>query len=181
MHATSQPRPAIPRAIQLADVRDWTLLTALAILGPYVAHLLPSWDDTPIGARLIPVFYAPLLGVFWRQHGFTLALALASPWINHLLFQRPALPVAVVLSFELIVFTALLLVLTHRWGRRAWMGAAGYLLTKPFSAALLAIVPLPLPPPLRFVAGSVTTAWPGIVVLLLLGWLASREPHRPAT
>lgn len=180
MSATSQSRPALAGTVLLSDVREWAVLFGLALLGPYLAHALPSWDDSPIGTRLLPVFYAPLLGVFWRQQGFTLALAIAAPWINHLLFQRPVLPMAVVLSFELIVFTLWLIVLIRRGGSRAWMGLAAYLLTKPFSTALVAVLPLALPSPGRFLANTVTTAWPGLIVLLLLGWLAVRGPHRPA-
>jgi hypothetical protein len=71
--------------------------------------------------------------------------------------------------------------MTRLWGRRAWMGAAGYLLTKPFSAALLAVWPLLPVPPLHYIANSVATAWPGIVVLGLLGFLASRGPPHTAS
>jgi hypothetical protein len=171
----------LPISLHLARVRDCALLTALAIFGPYVVHVIPGWDDSPLGARLIPVFWAPLLGVFWRQYGFTLGLAFASPWINHLLFGMPSQRMAIVLSFELVVFTLLLFAMVRAWGRRAWMGPAGYLLTKPFSAALIAVWPLLPAPPLKFIATSVTTAWAGIIVLALLGWLAGRGPHQSAS
>jgi hypothetical protein len=171
----------VPISLHFARVRDLASLTALAVLGPYVVHLFPGWDDSPLGARLIPMFWAPLLGVFWRQYGFTLGLAFASPWINHLIFGMPSRPLAIVLSFELVVFTLLLFAMVRAWGHRAWMGPAGYLLTKPFSALLIAAWPLLPAPPLKFIAHSVTTAWLGIIVLALLGWLAGRGPHQSAS
>ena len=173
--------PPAPISLHFARVRDLAGLMALAIFGPFVVHLFPGWDDSPLGARLIPVFWAPLLGVFWRQYGFTLGLAFASPWINYLIFGMPSRPLATVLSFEMFIFTLLLMAMVRAWGRHAWMGPAGYLLTKPFSAMLHAIWPLLPAPPLEFIANSITTAWPGIIVLALLGWLAGRGPHQSAS
>jgi hypothetical protein len=155
-----------------AGVRDWTLLLALATLGPYVAHLTPTWDDSPIGAHFIPAFYAPLLGVAWRRFGFAIGLALVSPWINYLLFGMPARHLALLLTFELLVYTVWLVALLRVFGRHAWLGPAAYLLMKPLAAGFLATTHLLPVLPLQYVAQSVINAIPGLLVLAVLGWWA---------
>lgn len=173
---TSEPTQTIQASVR-SRVRELQLLLGLSVFLPYLFHLLPTWDDTPFGARLLPIFYAPLIAAITGRVGLGLAIAVISPWANHLLFGMPTLGVATLLTLELSLFSVLLFAMTRRFRPGAWMGPCAYLLTKPFSAALLFLWPLVPAPPLAFLSQSVITSWPGILLLALLGWICKPHSH----
>jgi len=158
------------------SVSEIGVVAFLTALMPYLIHLIPSWDDSPIGAKLLPLFYAPLFAAFNKHYRISLVIAFLSPWINHLVFGNPPFGLALILWVELSVFS-ILIYLAVRFGlRQTWIAPIAYLLCKPFSALVLFIAPslLPVPNPLIFVASSVTNAWPGIILLALMAWVAKK-------
>lgn len=171
---------AIPRPAGYA-LSESAFLVALALLLPLMVHLLPSWDDSPLGAKLLSIFYAPLLAAALGRTGLGLAAALCSPWLNLLLTGKPLPPVAAMLMVELVLFTTIARALIHYRGIRAWTGPASYLLLKPVTCLLLLLFPnwMPWATPLGAVTGAVLNAWPGIVVLTLIGWALRRYPPTP--
>ena len=91
---------------------------ALVTLGfmwlfPFLVHLIPVSGTVPIGARLLPIFYAPLLAA-WLFHPIVgLASSLLMPFINHAFTGMPTFNVAVMTSIELSVFSIVLLALKN--------------------------------------------------------------------
>jgi hypothetical protein len=55
------------RVLRLA--KETTLVLGMTLFLPFLVHLLPSWDDSPLGAHLLPIFYAPLAS---RPRGSTI-------------------------------------------------------------------------------------------------------------
>jgi hypothetical protein len=153
---------------------EHTVILATATMLPYFVHVLPTWDDTPLGARLLPIFYAPLVALYTGRPWFSAALAFVAPWANHFLFGMPDRGLAIVLTWELLLFSAMLWVLLRAVGPAFWLGPAAYVLIKPLSAGLLLLWPLLPPPPLQFAAHSILNAWPGLIALAILGFTCGR-------
>lgn len=150
------------------------LLGALAL--PFVVHAIPHTGPVPLGAQLLPIFYVGVLLIARGQPLPALLVALAAPWINQQLTGMPAGPMLATLTVELGVFTLLLLAL-----RRAWPAALAYAAPVAYLAASVAARYL--------LTGEATTlarlgttlehAWPGLVILLVLGIIA-RPRRTPA-
>lgn len=146
---------------------------ALTMLLPFIVH---SFGGPPVGARWLPLFYAPFLAAMLFHPLVSLSAGMITPFLNHLVTGSPALPIAVILSFELAVFSTVAYQFSRRWP--SFWGAAplAYILAKVASLVLLAVWPNQLVPatPWQFFTTSLMNAWPGLLVLLAINWLAVR-------
>lgn len=165
-------------ALKLAS--EGMIVLTLTLFLPFLVHLLPSWDDSPLGAHLLPIFYAPLGALFLGRVGIAVGVSVLAPWVNHLLTGQPPVPMAVVLCFQLVVFS----VLGAFFLRRAFPaflngpGAyAGALLASCCLGSLLHLAGSPFPLSLGAFAGILLNAVPGLLILALIGWWFAR--HRP--
>ncbi|NIP17277.1 MAG: hypothetical protein GWM87_03285 [Xanthomonadales bacterium] len=170
--------PAIrPNLIGRLEVSWIVAFLALAFLAPYVVHFIPSWDDSPIGAKLLPIFYAPLIAALTRKAHVSIVVALMAPWLNHVLIGMPPVPMAFILTVELLLFSAIAERMARNHKGKAWLGPLSYLLAKPASLAILLLVPgfLPGVPSAAQFAQSLMNAWPGLAVLALLSYYVPRK------
>jgi hypothetical protein len=153
------------------------LFLALALLAPYVVHFIPSWDDSPIGAKLLPIFYAPLIAALTRKSHVSIVVAVMAPWLNHALIGMPSLFMAVIMTVELVIFSVFVERLARIYKGKAWLGPVCYLLAKPVSLAILLLIPgfLSGTPSLTRFAMSVVNAWPGLAILALLSYYIPRK------
>lgn len=155
-------------------------LFALTLFAPFVIHLLPVWGDETWGARLLPMFFGPLLAAMFCRMEVGIAIALLAPWANHFLTGRPLPPMAVILCLQLLVF-----VLFLRWrfavrGPRIHDPVFAYPTAVAASAGLIAVVPALHPAgPFAHWVGSVLTAWPGMALLAAVTYLAIRFHRQP--
>lgn len=182
MSAQSTTSPA--RHWDRARPLDLVVFLVLAMLSPWVVHFIPSWDDSPIGAKLLPIFYAPLIAAVTGRGQVAVCVALLAPWVNHLLFGMPARPIAILLTIELAVFSIVATSLASRWSGQAWLGPVAYLAAKPLSFLTLLVFPSILPPlsAAAYTATSTINAWPGLVVLAILSAMVNKmfPPHASA-
>lgn len=144
-----------------------TLVTILAaMIIPLLVHLIPPVNNVPMGARLLPIFYAPLLAVFLFKPGVAVAASLVTPFLNYLLTSSPTLPMTGIVTLELVVFSAVAMV-AH--DRLRWTTAiVALLIGKLASMLLLFVLPVVPVPPAQFFINGLVIALPGIVILLLL-------------
>ena len=118
-------------------VREVAVLLALAWLIPFLVHLAPWSGARPLGAYLLPVFWATFIAVYFYGAMAGLLTGLLVPAINLVVTGLPAWRAVGSMSLELIVF-----VLATTWAvRRApgfWLLAPlGYFVAKTVSALLL--------------------------------------------
>ncbi len=146
-----------------------TLITlGLMWLFPFLIHLFPASGAIPLGARLLPIFYAPLLAA-WLFHPIVgLASSLLMPFINYAFTGMPTLNAAILLSVELSVFSLILLVTKKRLPHLSLLAPLAVIAGKTVSALLLLIVPLVPLSPWAYFTSSLINAIPGILVLLAL-------------
>ena len=86
------------------SVRDAAVLLAIATTAPLLVHMLPSWDAAPVGAHLLPMFWATFVAAYFYGGTVGALTGLVSPPINMLFTALPAWSMVAVLGGELAVF-----------------------------------------------------------------------------
>ena len=169
------------RVLRLA--KETTLVLGMTLFLPFLVHLLPSWDDSPLGAHLLPIFYAPLAALLMGRMGIALGVSLAAPWINHLLTGMPPVPMAMMLCLQLVLFLLVAQILHRRQMPPFSLGPLGYAAALLFSCALGSLLGLAgvfFPLQLAGFPGALFTSLPGILLLAVIGHWFGRQPHAPA-
>lgn len=145
-----------------------TVVTAaLTFALPLLFHLLPA-SGVPLGARLLPIFYAPLLAALLFPPVVALSASLIAPFINHALTGNPPLPMAAQLSAELLIFSGVVLASRRRWPRLPLVAPLAYLVAR----AVVFFAPQPAAALSGRAWGALLTslevALPGLAVLFVL-------------
>ncbi|MEQ9439389.1 MAG: hypothetical protein RIG62_10085 [Cyclobacteriaceae bacterium] len=155
-----------------------TLLATACVL-PFLIHLIPPIQGTPVGAILLPMFYIPFIAVVFFGLPVGVIVAALAPMINFLITGNPQWQIVAVLSFELIVFALIAHQLLRRKGM-AWLAAPlAYMLTKIVSSVLLIVIPLVgNVEPIQFFMNSVSNAWPGLLALGVINFVVLRYQQR---
>lgn len=155
------------------------ITVALTFALPLLFHLLPS-SGVPLGARFLPIFYAPLLAALLFPPVVAFSASLIAPFLNHALTGNPPLPLAALLSAELLVFTGVVLWLRRRWPLLPLIAPLAYLVAR-------AVVFFALQPAAVLSGGawgallaSLGVALPGLAVLLVLNLIVSWRKRRSA-
>lgn len=165
-------KAAITSALPHQKVVIRTLVVAVALGAPFLVHLLPPIFGTVAGVVLLPMFYAPLVASTWRLKSVTV-LALFLPLANMLLTGLPDPVTTFMMTFEVGVF------LVVGWNRKklripGWLvGPAGYFLARVGSVSLKALallVGISVFGPLDSALYTISSTWPGLLVLTLLSW-----------
>ncbi len=152
--------------LRLSQWEKIVLTLGLACLLPLGLHALPLPSAAGIGLTWLPIFYAPLIaGLCFRSH-VPLVAALCAPSINNFIFGMPADRLVLPLTFHLLVFSAIVVLLRRRSQPAGWSVAAAYtlvlLLTRLiFAGAATGDIA-------EAFLRSMATAMPGILVLVVL-------------
>lgn len=170
---------SITTFLSAGQIRQTAILLGLSLFLPFVFHLLPSYDDSAWGPRLLPLFYAPILAALLYKPHVSLILAVVPLALNHLITGRPPGPVAVQLSLELLVFTGLARFFAGKQLPFWLIGPAAYILGKPVMMLVLFLVSA-LPghgDPVGWAMRTFLLAIPGVFILGLIGLFAGRTPR----
>jgi hypothetical protein len=90
--------------IKKLQVKETALVLFATIALQFLIHLIPSYNNTPVGAILLPMFFAPFVAViFFRLHVALLA-GILGPVFNYLITGSPAPEIVSLLTIELMVF-----------------------------------------------------------------------------
>jgi len=143
---------------------------ALAMLLPFLVHLLPPSGGVPLGARLLPIFVAPFLAAALFHPGAAVVASLVTPTLNRLATGQPAPAMSVLLTVELLVFSGIVLAVRERWPRAWFLAPVAYVVAKGVALLALAAAGAPLPGLVGVAGflGSLANALPGLLLLLAL-------------
>lgn len=155
--------------IQLLET---TILLSITLLLPIIIHLIPNWGNHPWGARLLPIYYAPLIAALFYPVHVSLIVALCPPWINLIITGLPKLPYAALMTYELLIYVLFITFLVNLSGRRWFYGPLSYLVAKVIVFLLLFTWPPNyfLDSPLSYFENTLLVAIPGIILLGLVNW-----------
>lgn len=112
------------------------LVAAWAI--PLAVHLVPWSGERPLGAYLLPMFWATLVAVYFFGARIGTLTALVAPAINLVVTGLPALRGVGFASFELVVFVGAMAWAVRRWPRAVGLAPIGYVVAKLCTAGLQA-------------------------------------------
>ena len=140
------------------------------LLLPFLVHFLPPVGGVPMGARLLPIFYAPLLAAIFFKPAVGIIASLAAPLLNYTLTGMPDSGMVVILTLELTIFSILMHRLYHRWPKFGGLAPFAYLIAKVASLFILLLVPVNLiaAPSWQFFLASLRFALPGMAILLAI-------------
>lgn len=160
-----------------ATVRETAVLLVVAWLVPFLVHLVPWAGERPLGAHLLPLFWAAFAAVYLFGLRTGLLVGLFTPALNLALTGLPALERLAALGFELAAFVALAWWLLRR-GRTAWyIAPLAYVAAKAASALLLL---LGAGKSVTLLPESLLAALPGLAVLAGVNLLLARLYPRSA-
>jgi hypothetical protein len=135
---TSVATTAPAGAFRKLTVRDAAVLLALSWLIPFVVHLVPWSGARPLGAYVLPAFWATFIAVYFFGAAAGLVTGLFMPAVNLLLTGLPAWRSFGSISLELVIFV-LVTTWAVRQAPRVWLWAPlGYALAKTVTALTLA-------------------------------------------
>ena len=110
-------------AFRKVTARETVILLTLAWLVPFLVHLVPWAGARPLGAYLLPMFWATFAAVYLYGAGTGLLVGLFAPAVNLLVTGLPAwrsfgstaleLVVFVLVEHHLFVLELVLIVLEH--------------------------------------------------------------------
>jgi hypothetical protein len=166
----------LPRFLTISLARELGILLTLSVLFPFLVHVLPVPESSRLGARLLPMFYAPLLAALWGRKQTGWLVALLAPWLNWALTGHPAPLGAIVMMIQLLVFVVMVPpLLTVKFAR--WFVAVPAYIAG-MAASLLAAVIFPDliggRPPFTWVVNSVVFGLPGVAALVVITALVLR-------
>ena len=147
----------------------------LMLLFPFIVHAV---GGPAAGGRWLPLFYVLIAAAILFHPLVGVVAGLVTPFLNHLLTGAPPLPIAVLLAVELVLFALVMWQMSQRWPRFWGAAPLAFLVAKIGSMLLLFVVPLLPAPPTQYFLSSVTTAWPGMLVLLLINFLVVQGLQR---
>ena len=160
------------------------MLLAAAWLIPFLVHVLPWSVARPLGAYLLPMFWATFVGGYFYGLRVGLLTGLFAPAVNLAVTGLPALQFLSVLAFELSVFAVVAWFLVRR-APGFWLTAPlGYVVAKTVSSTVQWVAgPFgDLGEPLRFFLGSLQGGLAGLAVLAVINVALARFfPKAPAT
>jgi hypothetical protein len=157
-------------------IRTAIVITAMVML-PVLVHLVPFSGSAPLGAYLLPMFIAPLVGAYYISPVGLMVAALAAPLLNHVLTGMPSQPTMYLLMGELAIFSLLLSWSVKRDWRFFGISALAF-----FAAKCLIYVPstvllggeISLSQFGNFLSGLLV-ALPGMLILLGVEWYMDRR------
>lgn len=179
MNSIATPSAGVFRKV---SVRETAVLLLVAWLVPFLVHLIPWTGERPLGAYLLPMFWATFVAVYLYGAGAGLLTGLFGPAVNLLLTGLPAWKFLSVLSFELALFAAGLAVAVRLMPRFWLLAPLGYLVAKTASTLLQSVAPVfgDIGAPLRFFANSVSGGLAGLLVLAAINFALVRLYPKPA-
>lgn len=166
---TVQTAPTVA-GFKRATLKETTVLLAVAWLIPFLVHLVPWSGERPLGAHLLPMFWAAFIAAYFFGLRVGLLVGLFAPALNLLFTGLPALRWLSVLSFELLVFVLFAWWMVCRTPRLWLIAPMGYLVAKTGSTLVqLAVAPFgDIGAPSGFFLESLRTGVPGLLVLLAI-------------
>jgi hypothetical protein len=144
------------RFLTLSTARELGILLCLSVMFPFLIHIIPVPQDSRLGVRLLPMFYAPLLAALVGRQGTAFAVALLAPWLNWALTSHPAPAGASMMSLQLLVFA--------------------YLACMAVAALAAAMLPSLIDGrgALSWAIASVSSGLPGLFILVAINWMVLR-------
>jgi len=162
--------PSVSGVFRKVTAREATVLLAIAWLIPFLVHLAPWAGARPLGAYLLPMFWATFVAVYFYGAGAGLLTGLVAPAVNLLVTGLPDWKSFGATGVEVLIFVLFATWLVRRAPRGWWWAPLGYLAAR-IGAALLLSAPAAfgnLDAAAKFLEHVLVGGAAGLVVLALI-------------
>ncbi|MES2696052.1 MAG: hypothetical protein V4773_21445 [Verrucomicrobiota bacterium] len=129
-----------PATFRKASVRETAVLLAVAWLVPFLVHLAPWAGERPLGAHLLPMFWATFVAAYFYGAPLAVVVGLFAPALNLAVTGLPALRFLGLMSAELAIFAVLTALAVRRWPRFVLIAPLSYLVAKALVTGGLLVV-----------------------------------------
>lgn len=157
-------------------MKETAVLLAVAWLVPFLVHVLPWSGARPLGAYLLPMFWATFVAVYFYGLRVGLLAGWCAPVVNLIATGLPTGQFLAVLAFELLGFAVFAWLVVRR-APAFWLWAPlGYVVAKVGSSVLHYLIhPFgPVGEPQQFFWGSLQNGLAGLAVLAVINWALVR-------
>jgi hypothetical protein len=159
-------------------IKETVLLLSGTALLQFIVHLIPSYNNIPMGAILIPMFYAPLIAVMFYGLRVGMITGALAPVINYALMGYPRPELVATMTLELALFAlAVSFLLRYKQINKAAAPIA-FVSAKTIAVVFMAAIPFFSPLSNSFFIQSIINALPGIAVLTLLNFMLIRSKEK---
>lgn len=162
--------PASGVSFKKAGARETAALLVVSWLIPFLVHMVPWSGERPLGAHLLPMFWATFVAVYFYGAAIGALVGLFAPAVNLILTGFPAWKFFGGMSLELLVFALVSAWAIRRAPRLMFIAPLGYIFAKLIAAVVLLLINSPVDWAasgasfLRSLAGSAA----GLAVLLAI-------------
>lgn len=161
---------AVKRTLVWLEVKETALVLSASVILPFLVHLVPAYNGIPLGARLLPMFYAPFIAVSLFRPHVAIITGLFSPILNSYLTGHPTPENIAVLTVELVLFCIISYLVQRKW-RHFWgVVIVSYLLTLLSVSFLLGRI--------EFFTNTLVVALPGLAMLSFINMSLLRLQSR---
>lgn len=167
----------LPKFMTASLATELGVLLTLSVLFPFMIHLLPAPEESKLGPRILPIFYAPLVAALLGRRQSALIVAVVAPWLNWLLTAHPTARFAWVVMVELVVFVIATRALLARTGPRWFLPLPAYVGCMIAATCVVALFPQLVggAPAIPWALNTVAPALPGLAILILITVLLTRH------
>ena len=150
-----------------AGMRETAVLLSVAWFIPFAVHLAPWSGARPLGAYLLPMFWATFVAGYFYGGTIGLAVGLFAPVLNLFVTGLPAWKFLSVMSFELAIYALVTTWAVRRAPRFILIAPLGYIVAKLASTGLQAATTVfgDIGRPADFFARSLIGGLAGLAVL----------------
>ena len=142
------------------------VFTIAAFLFPFLVHLISPAQGIPLGARLLPMFYAPLVAALLYRYHVAVIAALAGPLLNYWVTGHPLPSMLLTLTLELVLFVSIVFLLRNKRGVMPWILAPlAYILALGFAALIKGLGEAQA---WDFFSQAISTGWMGVIILWMI-------------
>lgn len=161
-------RLTLQKFLVYAQIQELIVVLAASVILPILIHTIPSYGSIVIGARLLPMFYAPFISISYANPHVALIASFLAPSLNALITGLPVPGLRTLLTLQLVIFTSLSYLSLKKWPA-FWGASLISYLTAVFSSSLsLYFIPLVQKEPLAYFVNTLVQGLPGIFILLLI-------------
>lgn len=154
------------------QIKETVLILSLSVLMPFLIHFLPDYNGIPIGAILLPMFWAPYIAAKFFKFHVGLIAALTAPIMNYWITGNPQMAIVSLMTVQLALFV-IVSALLKNIGRLQYLNAVlSYLIAVTLSAFIILVLPLLMPGMIleNYFISAIVSGLPGIVLLAVINY-----------
>lgn len=160
-------------AFKRAGVKETAVLLAVAWLVPFLVHTLPWSGSLPLGAHLLPIFWATFVAVYFYGLRVGLLVGVLTPAINLLVTGLPNLQRQSMMAVELVAFVAVAWLMVRRRPKMWLIAPLSYVAVR-IAVLVIQSVAAPGGNLAVMIYGSLVTGLAGLAALTVINFALVR-------